>query len=386
MVGGGLYALVGKVAGTSGMLAPLAFLLAATVAFFSALSFSELSARFPASAGESRYVHEAFGRPRLSQVIGWLVVATGVVSAATLADATVGFLLDLVEAHPTLLLVLVVVLLSTIAAWGITESVMVAGVVTAIEVGTLVVIVAVRGDVLATLPERWGELLPRGSMTEGVAVLAGGFLAFYSYLGFEDMVNVAEEVKEPRRNLPRGILMALGITTVLYLAITLVAVLAVPTDQLAAARTPLALVLGDASRASRDALVIVSLLAGVNGALVQIIMAARVIYGMAQEGRAPRALGVVSARTRTPVRATVLIGLVVLVLAAAFPLVALARATSAIILVVFTVVNVALFVIKRRAPEPPPGAPRFPAVVPVVGAALCASLVGFQLVRWIGAA
>jgi amino acid transporter len=386
MVGGGLYALVGKVAGTSGMLAPLAFLLAATVAFFSALSFSELSARFPASAGESRYVHEAFGRPRLSQVIGWLVVATGVVSAATLADATVGFLLDLVEAHPTMLLVLVVVLLSTIAAWGITESVMVAGVVTAIEVGTLVVIVAVRGDVLATLPERWGELLPRGSMTEGVAVLAGGFLAFYSYLGFEDMVNVAEEVKEPRRNLPRGILMALGITTVLYLAITLVAVLAVPTDQLAAARTPLALVLGDASRASRDALVIVSLLAGVNGALVQIIMAARVIYGMAQEGRAPRALGVVSARTRTPVRATVLIGLVVLVLAAAFPLVALARVTSAIILVVFTVVNVALFVIKQRAPEPPPGAPRFPAVVPVVGAALCASLVGFQLVRWIGAA
>lgn len=374
MVGGGIYALVGKVAGTSGTLAPSAFLLAATVALFSAFSFAELSARFPVSAGPSRFVQEAFGVRVVSQVVGALVIATGVVSAATLVVAMSGFVEDLVGLPPWMGSLLVVGVLVGIVAWGIDESVTLVGLITVLEVGTLLAIVALRHDVLATLPERWGELVPADVASEGTLVLAGAFLAFYAFLGFEDMVTVAEEVEQPARTMPRAILLALGLTSLLYVLIAIVAVLAVPSDVLGEAHTPIALLVGDDSPNAVAAVGVVSLLASANGALVQVLMAARVVYGMAREGRAPAWLGAVTARTRTPVRATLGVGLVVLALSSGFPLMALARATSGIILVVFAVVNVALVVVRLRASGDVDDAPRFPLAIPVIGALLCVGL------------
>jgi len=378
MVGGGFYALLGKVAGHAGMLAPVSFLVAAGVAFVTALSFGELAARYPYSAGESRYVHEAFRRPRLSIMIGWLVIATGIVSAATLANAFAGFLQDLIVLPIGWGVVLLVVALCAVSIWGISQSVLLAGLITVIEVGGLIyVLVTVRGQ-WAELPLRWKELVPSFQVEPWSGILAGSFLAFYAYIGFEDMVNEGEEVLEPSRNLPRAILIALVVTAALYLLVAIPAVLMVPPAQLAAARTPLALLVPQESNTARVMIVCVSMLAGVNGALVQLIMASRVAYGMSDNGMGPAILARVHSRTHTPIAATLLMAVLILVFGLWLPLEVLARLTSAIMLVNFTAVNLSLVVIKLRSHEIDGEGPRHSIWVPVVGGLLCLVFLVFQ--------
>ncbi len=383
IVGGGFYALVGKVAGISGMYAPVSWLVAIVVASFSALSFGELSARYPFSAGESRYVHEAFGRRWLSVLIGWMVIATGVVSAATLANAFVGFLQDLVAIPLWAGIAATVLVLGAVAAWGVAESVMIAVLITFVEVGGLLYVLFAAGGSLAQLPSRLPELLPPLSWEPWPGIVLGGFLCFYAYLGFEDMVNMAEEVKRPEKTLPRAIILSLGITAVLYLVITTVAALALPAAELAASNTPLALLVKGEGRAAVVAITVISMFAGINGALVQLIMGARVAYGMSDKGMGPRWLASVHPWTRTPVRATVLVTGTCLALALWFPLVPLARMTSFIILLVYAVVNIALVVIKRAVPESPADAPCHPMWVPVTGSVLSFLFLGVQASAWL---
>jgi APA family basic amino acid/polyamine antiporter len=209
--------------------------------------------------------------------------------------------------------------------------------------------------------------------------LLGGFLAFYSFIGFEDMVNVAEEVKNPKRNLPIAILLSLLLTTILYFFVTLAAVSSVPLEQLGTSHTPLAEVVVSWGPGTQKIIGVISILAGVNGALVQIIMAARVAFGMAQGGLAPRWLSTIHPKTRTPLRSTGIMTAVVLILALWFPLVTLAQATSSIILIIFTLVNLALIVIKLRTPEPPEGVPNYPLALPVIGFLTSGSFFLFHL-------
>jgi APA family basic amino acid/polyamine antiporter len=367
IVGGGFYALIGKVSLHAGMYTPFAFMTAALIALFSAFSFAELSARFPKSAGESLYVRKAFHREHLGTAVGWMVILTGVVSAATLSTAIAGFLYDLIGLNPTLSIFMIVLGLGTIAAWGIMESVITAIVITVIEIGGLLFIVFVARDHLMDLPQRWPEILPPLSLDVWKGILLGGFLAFYSFVGFEDMVNMAEEVKNPKRTLPIAILLSLLLTTILYFFVTLAAVLVVPLQQLSQSHTPLAEVVASWGPGTQKSIGMISILAGINGALVQIIMAARVAFGMAEGGLAPRWFAFIHPKTRTPLRATGAMTAVVLILALWFPLVTLAKATSSILLVIFTLVNLSLVVIKLRTPEPPEGAPNYPLALPVIG-------------------
>jgi len=135
MVGGGFYALLGEVAGEAGMAAPFALMLSGLLALISATSFAELSSRYPVSAGEVRYVRMGFGRADLAAVIGVLVILTGIVSAATLAVATIGFLRDLADINETLGIALLVVGMGAVAAWGVGKSVTLVAIITVIEVG-----------------------------------------------------------------------------------------------------------------------------------------------------------------------------------------------------------------------------------------------------------
>jgi amino acid transporter len=383
MVGGGFYALLGEVAGLAGLHAPVSFIAAAFVALFSALSFGELAARFPYSAGESRYVLEAFGRRWLSVTVGWLVIATGVVSAATLANAFSGFLQDLVIVPRAPTIALLVVGLGAVAIWGISESVVLVVAITCIEVGGLLYVLVVAGGSLAELPRQLPDMLPPLSPAPWSGIMLGGFLAFYAFIGFEDMVNLAEEVKRPRRTLPRAILTALGLTTLLYVCVATVAVLAVAPAELAQSNTPLARVLGLEAGRSMVAIVVISMLAGVNGALVQLVMASRVAYGMAAKGMGPTFLSRIHPHTRTPVYATSIIIVVTLLLALWFPLVTLARTTSAIILAIFAIVNLALLVLKRQGVPTDPDVPSHPMWVPAVGVVLS---VGFLLYQGVATA
>ena len=370
IVGGGFYALSGKVAGAAGMLAPGAFLLASLIALFSALSFAELSARFPVSAGEAQYAWEAFQLRWLSRLVGWMVIATGIVSAATLADAFALLSQRFVMLPSSLVVVAMVVFLGIFTAWGISESAWLAVGITAIEVGGLLLVLGFGLESLGEIPNRWRELTPSMAAADWIGLTMGAYLAFYSFVGFEDLVNVAEEVKEPRRNLPLAIIWSLVIAGCLYVCISLVLVLSATTDELEHSGSPLALVFKN-HPAGGDVITVIGMFAGINGALVQVVMASRVVYGLAKQGQAPAMFARVHPRTRTPLEATALITTLVLVLALWLPLEALAKITSGILLAVYTLVNLSLWRVKRRTPHPPPGSPCYPLWLPLAGAVVC---------------
>ncbi len=190
------------------------------------------------------------------------------------------------------------------------------------------------------------------------------------------MVNIAEEVKRPKRNLPIAILLSLGITTALYVLVTLVVVLSVPQRELTQSDSPLSLIFAQGGRPA--ALITgVGMLSGLNGALVQIVMAARVSYGLAQKKLAPRSLAKVHPRTRTPVRATFVVTGIVLVLALWLPIVALAKATSTVLLLVYAVVNLSLLVIRLRRDDKAAG-PVFPIAIPIIGLVTCVAFLLFH--------
>lgn len=379
MVGGGIYALLGKVAGLAGYHTPVALILAGVLALVTAASFAELASRFPFSAGAAAYVKEGFSSTRLSIAVGLLVIATGVVSTATLSVAAVGFMQSLANVPELLAVVLLVLGLGSLAAWGVNQSVAVVTLITIVEVGALIYVALAAGVSPGEIAVRWSDLVPATDAETWVGIISGTFLAFYAFLGFEDMVNMAEEVKRVRRTLPIAIFASVIATLVLYLVVSLAAVLAVPPEELAASRAPLARIIEGGGRYISTGLVVVSLLAGLNGALVQILMAARVAYGMAARGEGPAWFNAVGARTRTPVRATATVTAAVLVLALNAPLVALAKTTSAIILAVFALVNLALWRVIGANPDRHGDGPRLPRWLPLAGFVSCAAILLFQL-------
>lgn len=379
MVGGGFYALVGKVAGEAGLYAPIALALSGIFALLTGLSFTELVSRFPVSAGEVRYVSAGFKQPWLAKMAGGLVILTGIVSAAALSVATIGFLQDFVQVPEKLGIILLVLAMGGVAAWGIGKSVIVVAVITVIEVGALIYAAVVAEGEFSQLTQNWREFVPPPENDVWIGIFAASFLAFYAFIGFEDMVNIAEEVKDARKTVPIAIVVSVLLTMVIYVLVSLVAVLSVPPAQLASSNTPVAEMVKNHGWYSSVGLGVVSLMTGLNGALVQIIMGSRVAYGMATQGQAPAWLGVVHSTTQTPLRATMLIMAMVMVLALFFPLATLAKFTSGIIIVIFTAVNLALWRIKRRDPDLEGEGPRLPMWWPLLGIAACVSVLGFQL-------
>ncbi len=380
IVGGGFYALLGEVVGLSGMATPIAFGLTGLLAMVSAFSFAELSARYPVSAGEAQYVEAGFGNFTLTRLTGLLVMATGIVSTATLSAASAKFIAPLLPSsamlNPIVLISLLYLAMFLIAAWGIGGSVLVVSIVTVIEVGALIYVFAINVDALGTLPERHMELWP----SQWGGVFAGAFLAFYAFIGFEDMVNLAEEVKAPHRNMPLAIFICIGLTALLYMAVALIAVLSVPPQTLAASAAPVAALASGHGWMSTSGLWLVSILAGLNGALVQIIMAARVGYGMARKGQAPQWLADVHPTRRTPIKATFLVVVVGWGLACFLPIATLAEMTSSIVLTVFTVVNLALWQLKRKGNAPRLShVPNFPAWLPLLGFFISAIVLLFTI-------
>ena len=387
MVGGGIYALTGKVAGEASMHAPIAFAIAAILALITAFSYAELVARHPYSSGEARYVHNAFGKEWFTKTIGWLVVFMGVVSSAALSTAAAGFLLDITPFSEYFLTFTIVFILGGIALWGISESVVVVAIITIIEVGGLLFVIVTSGDAIQTLPMRWHEIIPSLNI-DNIAVWAGissgAFLAFYAFIGFEDMVNVAEEVKGVKRNMPIAILTCILLTLFLYISISLVSVLSVTPEILGKSNTPLAEILKhNGSNMPPLLMTLISLLAVINGALVQIIMASRVIYGMASADRAPSFFKKISSDTHTPIRATILAISMVLLLALFMDLTTLAKTTSTIILFVFASINAALLEIKSNEKDVPDDVPNYPIWLPWLGLITCVGMLGIGLLSQI---
>ena len=350
-VGAGIYVLIGAVAGHAGAYSPWAFLLAGIVMAFTVASYAELSTRFPVSAGEAAYVKAAFNSRLLSTAIGLSTIAIGVMSASTVTLGSVGYIEQFVDLPRGLLVVIVVVVLGAVAAWGILESVVIAGLLTLVEVGGLLAIVVAAAhsnlpvaQALTTLPPLEFHVLSN--------IAFASLLAFFAFIGFEDLANIVEEAKNPHRDIPRAMVFTLIISTAVYVIVAAVAISGVSVERLSSSPAALSLVFREIAGVSPATISAIAIVATLNTILAQITMAARVVYGMARQGDLPAMFGAVHPGTATPWLATALIAAAVVGLALAFPFVGLAESTSVATLAVFAVVNLALLRLKyRRAPS-----------------------------------
>jgi amino acid transporter len=379
-VGAGIYVLVGEVVAMSGDHAPIAFLIACLTMLLPAACFAELTGRMPFAAAEAHFVRAGFGSSILFLLVGLGVVTVGIVSSAAVAHGATGYLSHLVNLPYPLLLAVVIVLTGGVACLGIKESIMFAGILTLTEVGGLLLLVGGAVWSGADLGAQALKSIPP-SLTPGLwsGIFASGLLAFFAFIGFEDIDSIAEETINPQKTLSRGIFLTLGLTLVIYTLVVMATLAAVPAEELAGSRAPLSLVFERTTGLSPLAITLIAIVAAVNGIIVQIIMAGRVVYGLANEGSLPKVLARVNSRTRTPLIATVTITVAVLVLAQGFTITALAEWTSVTTLVIFVTVSIALARIKRRNDPAPDGTFIVPGWVPYGSAIACVTLMALGL-------
>jgi APA family basic amino acid/polyamine antiporter len=374
VLGAGIYALVGKVAAVAQGGAWLSMLVAAVVALLTGLTYAELSSRFPVAAGAAAYCRRAFSHPAVAFLVGVFVLASGITSAAAVSHAFVGYLAPFVALPPLLASLGLLAAMTYLNYRGITESARVNVLLTAVEVTGLVVVAAAGMYYARGLPavELAARLTPPVDLA---AILAGAGIAFYAFIGFEDTVNVAEEVHDPSRNVPRAILIAITASCLVYAAVATAALVVVPQVRLAASAAPLLEVLTVAEVGiPAGAFSIVAIFAICNTGLLNLIMASRLAYGMAREGLLPAALARVHPVRRTPwVGVLAAFGLAAL-LAVSGGVQILAQTTSLLLLCVFAVLHVGLLVIKRRGSAVQSGTFVTPAWTPVAGAAVCSGM------------
>lgn len=361
IVGAGIYVLIGAVAAQAGLWAPLAFVMAGVIAAPTALSYAEFSARIPQAAGEAAYVRAGLGSRALSLLVGLAIVIGGTVSAAAVLQGGAGYLTAILPVSQHAAIIGLGVILTLVAGVGVLESLSMAALFTVIELTGLGLVIwagfsAPPVAVLADMPAPDWNL-----------IAAGALLAFFAFIGFEDIVNMAEEVRDPTRTLPRAILIALAVTSVLYALVAWAAVRSVPVADLAGSDKPLALIWTAATGQEARFLSGIAVFAALNGVLAQIVMAARVLYGLGQDTYGLTVFHHAHPRFGTPVLATVLLGVAVIAASLLLPLVSLAEATSTVVLLVFLLVNLALIGQKRHQPQAPF---RVPMAVPVLGATL----------------
>lgn len=346
-IGAGIFALIGEVLRLAGDQAPLSFLLAGLIAGMTGLSYALLARVFPRAGGEAVFVHNGLG-PLAARYAGYGVVVTAIISSAVISIAFAGYLSVFLAVDHKLIIIVLIAALTGIAAIGIVESVIFAAVITLAELGILVLIAAAGAPLLIQQPEIIVTGLVPTSPTAMSGILSATLLAFFAFIGFEDIENMAEETHNPSHVLPRAIFWTLGITILVYLAISLVAIAAPNRAELLSSEAPMAVLYETITGYDGRPVAAIAAIAMINGILIQIIMAARVLYGMSNEGLAPVSLGKVNAFTRTPLRATILVSLVITILAVTFPIGRLAAATSIITLSVFAMVNLSLAFIGKK--------------------------------------
>ena len=379
ILGAGIYAISGRVAGEVGGAAWVPFLVAFVLAALTAASYAELVGKYPQAAGAALYTNRAFDRPFLTFMVAFTVMASGITSASTAALAFGGRYLQEFVTLPTVLVALgFVLVLALVNFRGVQESMRVNAVLTIVELSGLIVILVIGAIVLLR-----GEGDPSralqfdtGSDPLWLGILGGSALAFFAMLGFEDSVNMAEETEAPHRNYPRALFAGLAITGTVYLAVAFVSTMVVPVDVLKASSGPLLEVVHRAGVSFPPELfALIALLAVSNTALMNMLMASRLVYGMSRERVLPSVLGSVHSRRRTPWVAIAFTSLLAAgLVASAADLAPLAETTVLLLLIVFGIVNVSVLVLRRQpAPSDRPHF-RTPTFAPVLGALACVVL------------
>ncbi|MPV36301.1 APC family permease [Georgenia subflava] len=391
ILGTGVYALTGQVAGEIGGAAWAPILLAFAVATITALSYLEMVTKFPQAAGAALYTHKAFGIHFLTFLVTFAVLSSGITSASTAAkflaeNFVVGFGVDWGAGGVTAVAVTFIALLALVNLRGVTEGLKFNVVLTLVELTGLLIVIVI-GFAAVTQGEadfsRVTVFEAGADKSVFLALTAATSLAFFSMVGFEDSVNMAEETKDPVRTFPKVMLTGLGITVTIYVLVSIVAVALVPVGELSESATPLLEVVrtGAPGLPVETIYPFLSMFAVANTALINMMMASRLIYGMARQDVLPGVLGKVLPRNRTPWSSIVFttliaVGLIVTVtnVMGEETVAALGGTTALLLLAVFTIVNIAVLVLRRR---PHDGEHfRSPGGLPYLGALTCAFLVG----------
>ncbi|CAN5321714.1 APC family permease [soil metagenome] len=368
MIGGGIYALVGDVGDVVGGAVWSAFVLALVLALFSAGAYAELSTKYPRAGGAATFVHRAFKQSLLTFVIAFGVICSGISSAAALAIAFGSdYFVEFAPVPFRITAIALIVLLSLINFYGIKESVSLNVVFTSIEVLGLFMIVVIG---LLALGAGVGDPGRAFEFTGGgnplILAFAGAGLAFYALVGFEDSVNVAEEVDDPRGSFPFALLGGVVIAGIIYFLVTLVAPMVVDVSQLAQSDNPLLEVVKVAPYTVPEWLfALIGLFALSNGALINMIMASRLLYGMAEDGVLPPVFGKIHSSRRTPWVGVIFAGLLASGLILSGGVEPLAATTVVLLLLAFIFVNVSCLVLRRDRVEHDYF--RIPTAFPVLG-------------------
>lgn len=383
VLGTGIYALTGKVAGHVGGIVWLPFLVAFVVAALTACSYLELVTKYPKAAGAALYTQKAFGIHFVTFLVAFAVMSSGLTSSSTAARAfaenfSTGFALDLGDLWVTVIGLAFVAVIALINLRGVSESVVLNAVFTCIELTGLIIILGIGAMVLGAGEAEIGRAFEVEGGGDGIfwPVIAGTTLAFFAMVGFEDSVNMAEETKEPSNVFPKILFAGLTIAAIFYVLVSIVAISIIPAEELAEGDTPLLKVV-EAGAPGFPPWVfgLVTMIAVGNTALINLLMASRLVYGMSEEGVLPSVLGKVNEARKTPTAAilfTTALAAGLITFVGAVP--QLGGTTALLLLGVFTVVNVAVLVLRRDKVDHDHF--RSPTLASVAGAVTCAFLVG----------
>lgn len=385
ILGTGIYALTGQVANQVGGAVWVPFLVAFLVALMTAFSYLELVTKYPRAAGAALYTHRAFGIHFLTFIVAFAVMCSGITSAATASRAfaaNFARVLDLDIAGGMTVTILALAFMLLVAAVnfrGVGESVKLNVVLTCVELSGLLIVITIgmlaigagKGDV-----SRAFDFSTAAGTNFFWPVIAATTLAFFAMVGFEDSVNMAEETKDPTRIFPKILLAGLFITGTIYVLVSISAVTLVPPKELGEGETPLLKVVQTGAPGFPIAIFgFITMFAVANSALINMLMASRLVYGMSREHVLPGIFGKVHPARRTPYIAiafTTLLAIALIAIVGEIP--ALGGTTALLLLCVFTVVNIAVLVLRKD--KVAHSHFRTPTIVAALGAACCAFLAG----------
>jgi amino acid transporter len=346
IIGAGVYSVIGAAAGLAQSQLWLSFLIGAVIAFLTALSYAEMATSFPVAGGEYVYARNALPRARwLSFSLGVIVIIGGAATAATVAVAFGGYLASLTGAPILLSAVAVLALCTALAVLGITESSWANILLTSVEIIGLLLVIAV-GFYASPEPAKSAAVSAQPQVLGAAAVL------FFVYLGFEEVANLAEEARDPSRDIPRALFWALGATTALYILVGVAVLRLAPPEQLAGSDAPLATALHNAWPGGTAWLAAIALFATANTVLITLIATARAAFSMGRDGELPSLFGLIS-RRHTPWVASLFAFAIAALLLPIADIQILAGLSSFAALLAFLAVNVALVILRYAEPQRP---------------------------------
>jgi basic amino acid/polyamine antiporter, APA family len=380
ILGAGIYTLIGKTAGVAGNLTWLAYLLASFCAVLTAFSYAELSTAFPKAGGEYVYAREAFGK-KTGTAIGLIITLNGIITGAAVSVGFAGYFSDLTDVEFLFIPLLIIGLVFLVNAAGIVHSSVVNTIFTLIEVGGLVLVIC------CCLPS-FGKVNLLEVPQDGISgVFMAAALAFFAYVGFEEIVKLAEETRQPEKVIPRALLLTSIIVIVVYTLVSISAVSVVPFEKLGASESPLADVVG--TQIGQTGIVIISVVAlfsTSNTILSNMLGSSRVLLNMSKESKRLSLFSKISGKRKTPVAALILI----LIVMGSFSLIkdieVIARIATVFIFLTFIAVNGCVIVLRlrRKSLKRPYKVPFSVGNVPVIsvlGILLTSVLLGFTLYR-----